>query len=97
MSPQLAQTHHTSTYPTTEILSYMEQQADLFEQAKPQLIKEHLNQYIWFENGQVLDSDTSHEALVLRIYGEGEPRPLFIRKVMTVEPKLFVRSSPNLK
>jgi hypothetical protein len=97
MSPQLAQTHHNSAYPTTEILSYMEQQADLFEQAKPQLIEKHLNQYVWFENGQVLDSDASHEALVLRIYGEGEPRPLFIRKVLTVEPKLFIRSSPNLK
>jgi hypothetical protein len=97
MKPQLAQIHQISAYPTTEILSYMEQQADLFEQSKPQLINKHLNQYVWFENGQVLDSDTSHEALVLRVYGEGEPRPLFIRKVMVVEPKYLVRSSPNLK
>jgi hypothetical protein len=97
MSPHLAQADNVSAYTTTEILPYMEEQANLFEQAKPQLIKEHLNQYVWFENGQVLDSDSNHEALVLRIYGEGEPRPLFIRKVMMVEPQYLVRSSPNLK
>ncbi len=93
----IAQLYYASTYPATEILCYMEQQSDLFEQVRTQLITEHLNQYVWFENGQVLDSDPSHEALVLRIYGQGEPRPLFIRKVIVTEPKYIVRSSPNLK
>jgi hypothetical protein len=79
-----------------EILAYMEQQADLFEKNKPQIVETYLNRYIWFENGQVLDSDPNHEALVLRIYGAGEPRPLFIRKVMAIEPKFLVRSAPNL-
>jgi hypothetical protein len=79
-----------------EILAYMEQQADLFEQAKPQIVEAYLNQYVWFENGQVLDSDPNHEALVLRIYGAGETRPLFIREVMAVKPKFLVRSAPNL-
>jgi hypothetical protein len=84
-------------YPALEIVAYMEQQADLFEAAKPQLIEQFLDRYVWFENGQVLDSDANHEALVLRIYGSEEPRPLFIRKVTTLEPKLLVRSAPQLK
>jgi hypothetical protein len=79
-----------------EILAYMEQQAEQFEKNKPQIVEAYLNQYVWFENGQVLDSDPNHETLVLRIYGAGEPRPLFIRKVMAVEPKFLVRSAPNL-
>jgi Protein of unknown function (DUF2281) len=33
-----------------------------------------------------LDADVDHETLILRIYGDGEPRPLFVRKVVAVEP-----------
>jgi hypothetical protein len=79
----IAHSNDVRAYPSPEIVAYMEQQADLFEAAKPQLIEQFLDRYVWFENGQVLDSDANHEALVLRIYGNGEPRPLFIRKVMT--------------
>jgi hypothetical protein len=91
----IAQSDRTNADPT-EILAYMEQQAELFEKAKPQIVEAYLDRYVWFENEQVLDSDPNHEALVLRIYGAGEPRPLFIRKVMAVEPKFLVRSAPNL-
>jgi hypothetical protein len=93
----IARSDRPSTYPVPEVLAYMEQQAELFDRVKPQLIETYLSQYVWFENGQVLDSDPNHEALVLRIYGSEAPRPLFIRKVVTVEPKLLVRSAPNLK
>jgi hypothetical protein len=91
----IAQFDRISTDPA-EILAYMEQQAEQFEKNKPQIVEAYLNQYVWFENGQVLDSDPNHETLVLRIYGASEPRPLFIRKVMIVEPKFLVRSAPNL-
>ena len=57
--------------PDSEVLDYMECQAKLFEQMKPELLTQYLNQYVWFENGQILDSDISHEALVLRAYGDG--------------------------
>ena len=82
--------------PDSEVLDYMEHQAELFEQMKPELLTQYLNQYVWFENGQVLDSDTSHEALVLRAYGDGEPRPLMVRKVVPVEPTFSVRSPLRL-
>jgi hypothetical protein len=93
----ISQSKDVRAYPAPEIVAYMEQQADLFEAAKPQLIEQFLGRYVWFENGQVLDSDVDREVLVLRIYGDGEPRPLFIRKVMNTDPKLIVRSAPNLK
>jgi hypothetical protein len=93
----IAQSNDIRAYPAPEIVAYMEQQADLFEAAKPQLIEQFVGQYVWYENGQVLDSDVDREVLVLRIYGDGEPRPLFVRKVMAAEPSLLVRSAPNLK
>jgi hypothetical protein len=93
----IAQSQEVRAYPAPELMAYMEQQANLFEKAKDRLLEQFLGRYVWFEDGQVLDSDLNHEALVLRIYGEGEPRPLFIRKVMTVEPKFLGRSAPNLK
>ena len=93
----IAQSHKIRAYPAPELIAYMEQQADLFEKAKSLLLEQFLDRYVWFEDGQVLDSDLNHEALVLRIYGDGEPRPLFIRKVMAIEPKILVRSAPNLR
>ena len=93
----ISQSYNVRAYPAPELMVYMEQQADLFEKAKDMLVEQFLDRYVWFENGQVLDADPSHEALVLRIYGDGEPRPLFIRKVVITEPKLLVRSAPNLK
>jgi hypothetical protein len=93
----IAQSNNIRGYPAPEIVVYMEQQAEMFETAKPHLIEQFLDRYVWFENGQVLDSDANHEALVLRIYGDGEPRSLFVRKVMAVEPHLLVRSAPNLR
>jgi hypothetical protein len=93
----IAKSNDVRAYPAPEIVTYMEQQSDLFEAAKPQLIVQFLGRYVWCENGQVLDSDLDREVLILRIYGDGEPRPLFIRKVMNTETKLLVRSAPNLK
>jgi hypothetical protein len=83
-------------YPDCEILDYMERQSVLFEQMKPELLMRYLNQFVWFEDGKILDADLNHEALVLRAYGDGEPRSLFVKKVVSVEPTLFVRSPLRL-
>ena len=88
----LAKPQQSQAYPSSEVLAYMERQAESFEQSKTKWVEQFLNQYVWFEDGQVLDADKNHEALVLRTYGDGEPRPLFIRKVIKVEPELMVRS-----
>ncbi|MEB3295216.1 MAG: hypothetical protein VKJ24_18840 [Synechococcales bacterium] len=81
-----------SHIPSREILDYMERQAALFEQMKSDLLEQYCNQFVWFEDGKVLDADKNHEVLVLRVYGEGAPRPLFVKKVVPIEPKLCIRS-----
>lgn len=80
----LATANPNPTYPSPDVMAYMERQSELFDRAKPQLIEPFLNQYVWFEDGQVLDADVDHETLVLRCYGDGEPRPLFVRKVVRI-------------
>jgi hypothetical protein len=70
----------------------MERQAEQYEKMRSHLIEQYLNQYIWFEDGQVLDSDPDHATLVLRIYGEDGPRPLFVKRVVPTELELRVRS-----
>jgi hypothetical protein len=82
----------TSTYPSLEISAYMERQGTYFDQMKEILLEQYENQYVWLEEGTVKDFDVSHEALVLRVYGEGEPRPLFIKQVVAIEPSLIARS-----
>jgi hypothetical protein len=88
----LANAYPSQPYPSTEILAYMERQAEQYEAMRLQLVDQCLNQYIWFEDGQILDTDPDHATLVLRAYGDGEPCPLFIKKVVPIEPQLRVRS-----
>jgi hypothetical protein len=88
----LANASPSQPYPSPEVLAYMERQAEQYEQMRSHLIEQYLNQYIWFEDGQVLDADPDHATLVIRAYGNGEPRPLFIKKVLPIEPQLRVRS-----
>jgi hypothetical protein len=88
----LSKTAPPQTYPPPEVLAYMERQAEQYEQQRSHLVERYLNQYIWFEDGQVLDTDPDHATLVIRAYGDGEPRPLFVKKVLSTEPQLMVRS-----
>ncbi|GAP95302.1 hypothetical protein [Leptolyngbya sp. NIES-2104] len=80
------------TYPSAEVLVYMEQQAEEFERMRSQLVETHLNQYVWFEGGQVLDADENSEALAIRVCREDENRPLFIKKVVFQDPQPVVRT-----
>ncbi len=75
--------------PDPEILNYMERQAELFRQMKDELLKQYEGLYLLFEDGQVLDIDQDESALFLRNYSER--KPIFIKKVVTVEPTLSIR------
>jgi hypothetical protein len=88
----LANADPIQPYPAPQLLAYMERQAQQYEAMRSQLVEQYLNQYIWFEDGQILDTDPDHATLVLRAYGDGEPRPLFVKKVVPIESKLTVRS-----
>jgi hypothetical protein len=52
-------------------MEYMECQSIAFAQPKPELMAQFSNQYVWFEDGRVLDADVDHETLVLRAYDDG--------------------------
>jgi hypothetical protein len=69
-------------------LEYMERQRDLFDGAKPALLEKYLNQYIAFEDGQVLDSDADRQKLAERIYGKYGCRD-FLMKQVTVEERVY--------
>lgn len=87
--------HSTETQQSfaPEILSYLEQQQSLFEQCRDLLIADYSGEFIWFENGDVLDQDTDESALFLRVLDVFPDRSLFIAQVLPVEPKRAVRSA----
>ena len=85
--------------PNPEILEYMDHQAQLFREKKPDLLDCYLNKYIFFENGTVVDSDDHETTLVLRIIAKYGLKPMFIKKVVHEEAPLNIRGfkAQNLK
>ena len=72
------------------VAAYMEKQAELFDEMKATLLSEYEGQYIWFEDGVVLDADVDEECLVLRAFEQTGPRPLFVKHVLSQEPDLSI-------
>ncbi|MGG6269180.1 hypothetical protein ACQ4M3_26285 [Leptolyngbya sp. AN03gr2] len=77
---------------SAELLDYLQQQQELFEQSRSRLVEGYERKFVWFENGQVLDSDVDESTLFLRISAEFPERPLFIAQVLRAEPKRVVHS-----
>jgi hypothetical protein len=69
-------------------LDYIEHQRELFDAAKPVLMAEYLDQYVAFEDGQVLDHDADRQNLAARIYAKYGYRDLLMRKV-SVEERVY--------
>ncbi len=69
-------------------LDYMARQRHLFDDAKPVLLEKYLNQYIAFEDGQVLDSDPDRQKLAERVYAKYGCRD-FLMKQVTVEERVY--------
>jgi hypothetical protein len=79
-------------YPEPEVLEYIEHQAQLFDQMRPELLKHYREQYVWFEDGHVLDTDEDQAALAIRAYDRTGLRPLLIKKVRSEDPNPLVRT-----
>ncbi|GEM_PF-1727130 len=79
-----------SAYPEPNFVEYMEHQSQLFEKKRKELLNQYEGMYVIFEDGQVLDADKDEAALVKRAYSETGPRHLFIKKVLTEDPKLTI-------
>lgn len=73
---------------------YIENQTALFEKHLPHLREKYLNKYVWFHNGEVLESDDNEITLLKRVYHkypEKESKPLFIEQVTEkdIEPEIW--------
>ncbi len=82
----------TSHFPI-ERLEYLDRQEALFDAAKPQLLTIYSGEFIAFENGIVIDHDTSEQALAQRVFTQRPNQDLLIRQVLEQEPVLKVRSA----
>jgi hypothetical protein len=82
----------SNVYPDPEVLEYIEHQAQQFDQMRPELLKHYQDQYVWFEDGKVLDTDKDQAALAIRVYGQIGLRPLLIKKVCSEDPHPLVRT-----
>jgi hypothetical protein len=74
-------------------LEYLDRQEALFDAAKPYLLTTYPGEFIAFENGVVLDHDTSEQALAQRVFAQRPDQDLLIRQVLEQEPILMVRSA----
>jgi hypothetical protein len=75
-----------------DTIAYMERQAQLFDQQRPELLQQYPGLFVWFEEGQVLDSDDHEADLVARVYHHIGLKPIFIEQVLTSTPQPSVRT-----
>jgi hypothetical protein len=64
--------------------AYIDRQAALFEQHKPELLQQYEGKYVVFEDGKVLAAGDNRALLAVEQYRQGGMRPLFIEKVTLV-------------
>ncbi|MCU0567677.1 MAG: hypothetical protein MUF49_13895 [Oculatellaceae cyanobacterium Prado106] len=67
-------------------LEYIKQQQQLFDEARSKLVAEYLNEYVAFEDGQVLDHDIDRVRLAERIYEKYGCRDLIMQRVTSEKP-----------
>ncbi len=77
----------------TSRLQYLEHQHLLYEELKPSLLTKYSGQFIAFEDGIVLDSDSNEKQLAQRAYKTYGYRDLLILQVLEKEPQLSVASA----
>jgi hypothetical protein len=79
-----------SQYIDRDRLDYLDRQQSLFEATKPELLKNYLNQYVAFEDGQVLDHDWDDRAMAERVYHKYGYRDILMQWVTVDEPVYHV-------
>ncbi len=66
---------------TAKDRTYISRQATQLEQMKTELTDEYLDKWVWFEDGQVLDSDENHQPLLKRVSEKVGDRVGLIQKI----------------
>ena len=79
-----------SQYIDRDRLAFLDRQQSLFDAAKPQLLDLYLNQYVAFEEGQVLDHDWDDRVMADRVYKKYGYRDIFMQWVTVDEPVYHV-------
>jgi hypothetical protein len=77
-----------SQYIDRDRLEYIDRQQELFDEARAALFEQYPNEYVAFEDGQVLDHDTDEDQLAGRIYAKYGYRDLIVQQV-TVEKTVY--------
>jgi hypothetical protein len=77
-----------SQYIDRDRLEYIDRQQQLFDEARATLFEQYPNEYVAFEDGQVLDHDTDEDKLAERMYAKYGYRDLIIQQV-TVEKTVY--------
>jgi hypothetical protein len=62
-------------------LAHLEHQQMLFDVAKPELLQTYRDQYVAFEDGQVLDYDSDDRAMAERVYAKYGYRDILMQWV----------------
>jgi hypothetical protein len=75
-----AELERYSQYVDRDRLEYIDRQQQLFDGARPELVEDYLNEYVAFEDGQVLDHDVDRVRLAERIYAKYDCRDLIMLK-----------------
>jgi hypothetical protein len=77
-----------SQYIDRDRLEYIDHQQELFDEARPALFEKHPNEYVAFEDDQVLDHDVDREKLTERVYAKYGCRDLIMQQV-TLEKTVY--------
>jgi hypothetical protein len=80
-------------YINPDVLAYLQHQQTRFEQCRSQLLTTYAGQFVWFEDGIVLDADIDEAELFERAMSQDANRTLFIAQVVATEPQRLVRSA----
>jgi hypothetical protein len=79
-----------SQYIDRERLEYIDRQQQLFDEARAVLFEQYPNQYVAFEDGQVLDHDTDERKLAERVYAKYGYRDLIMQQVTTEKTVYYI-------
>jgi Family of unknown function (DUF5678) len=77
-----------SQYIDRDRLEYIDRQQQLFDEARATLFEQYPNEYVAFEDGQVLDHDMDEDKLTERVYAKYGYRDLILQQV-TVEKTVY--------
>jgi hypothetical protein len=77
-------------------IDYLLHQQQLYQAAKPELLRQYQGQYIAFENGVILDSDCDDRQLMPRLYAKYGHRDILVEYVCDPEPQLSVSATDRL-